>query len=511
MLRKIGLTLLLLELAAGARSEDQTPRLLSLSDCIQMALQHNYDVQIERLAPEIARYNLDGAYGAYEPSFNASAGERLINQPATFDPKKPGIDAPYELTTDSLGLGITGLLPTGLNYDAGGNASYLSARTDFSPSPKDAVLFPPNGIRDTNQYFSVSAITLRQPLLRDFWIDAYRQKIRVNKKNLKISEMALRWKIMNTINAVQQTFYELVFAREKIRVEEKALELATRLLKETRKRVEVGDLPPLDEKQAEAQVQTVQTDLYAAEQALAEQQNALKNLMTDEFQSWVDVNVEPGEGLIAVPQIFDRSDSWRSAIGSRPDLVQLRLELEKQGIVVRYRFNQIFPRLDLVGGYGLQGWRNSLGDTFGDIRDQSNPIYSYGVEFSIPLGGNRAARNSYKAGRAARQQAALQLKKMEQDILVQVDDSLKLARSVYKRTSSTREARVYAEAALEAEEKKLQNGVSTPFVVLQLQQKLTDTRTAEIRALSDYNKALAQLALNEGSTLEKNHLSMEVK
>jgi len=508
---KIGFTVFLMALTAGAQSADQTPRLLSLSECIQQALLHNYDVQIERFTPEIARYNLEGSYGAYEPTFNASAGERFIDQPATFDPKKPGIDLPYELTTDSLGLGIRGLLPTGLSYDAGATANYLSARTDFALSPKDAVSFPPMGIRDTNQYYSVTAITLRQPLLRDFWIDAYRQRIRVNKKNLKISETSLRWKIMNTINAVQQAYYEVVFAREKIRVEEKALELANQLLQETRKRVEVGDLPPLDEKQAETQVQTVQTDLYAAEQALAEQQNALKNLITDEFQTWVDVNVEPSEGLIAVPQMFDRSDSWRNAIGSRPDLVQLRLELEKQGIVVRYRFNQIFPRLDLVGGYGLQGWENSLEDTLGDIGSQSNPIYSYGIEFSIPLGGNRAARNSYKASRAAKLQAALQLKKLEQDVLVQVDDSLKLARSVYKRTNSTREARVYAEAALEAEEKKLQNGVSTPFVVLQLQQKLTDTRTAEIRALSDYNKALAQLALNEGSTLEKNHLSMEVK
>ena len=253
MSRKTGLTLLLLALAAGARSEDQTPRLLSLSDCIQMALLHNYDVQIERFAPEIARYNLDGAYGAYEPTFNASAGQRFISQPGTFDVKKPGIDSPYELTTDSLGLGVTGLLPTGLSYDAEGLASFLSGRTDFSLSPKDAVLFPPNGIRDTNQYFSVTAVTLRQPLLRDFWIDAYRQRIRVNKKNLKISEMALRWKIMNTINAVQQAYYETTFARENIRVEEKALELANQLLKETRKRVEVGDLPPLDEKQAEAQ------------------------------------------------------------------------------------------------------------------------------------------------------------------------------------------------------------------------------------------------------------------
>src|SRR5438094_2024061 len=283
MLRKIGFSLLLTALAAAARSEAQTNRLLSLRDCIQLALQHNYDVQIERLTPEIARYTLEASLGAYEPLFNARAGQQFINQPSTFDAKKPGIDAPYELTTDTLGLGINGILPTGTSYDAGGTANYLNGRTDFSLSPKDAVLFPPNGIRDTNQYFSVAAITLRQPLLKDFWIDAYRQKIWVDKKNLKISDLTLRWQIMNTVNAVEQTYYELIFAREKVKVENSALELANQLVAETRKRVEVGDLPPLDEKQAEAQAQLVQTDLYAAEQAVAEEQNALKNLMTDQF------------------------------------------------------------------------------------------------------------------------------------------------------------------------------------------------------------------------------------
>ena len=112
---------------------------------------------------------------------------------------------------------------------------------------------------------------------------------------------------------------------------------------------------------------------------------------------------------------------------------------------------------------------------------------------------------------AAKQQATLRLRKTEQEALVQVDDALTLARSTYQRTASTRQARLYAEAALDAEEKKLRDGVSTPFVVLQLQQKLTDARTAEIRALADYNKALARLALSEGSTLEKTGLSIDIK
>src|SRR2546430_17357296 len=125
MLRKTVFILLLTTFVADTRSEGQTNRLLSLSECIQLALLHNYDVQIERFAPEIARFNLDGSYGAYQPSFNASAVQRFINQAATFDPKKLGIDTPYELSTDELGLVITVLLTTGLCYDVCDTASLL--------------------------------------------------------------------------------------------------------------------------------------------------------------------------------------------------------------------------------------------------------------------------------------------------------------------------------------------------------------------------------------------------
>ena len=129
--------------------------------------------------------------------------------------------------------------------------------------PKD----PPNGIRFTNEYTATAGITLRQPLLRDFWIDAVRQRIWIDKKNLKISELALRQQIMNTVARVQRTYYELIFALAKVKVEEKALALANQLLAENPRRVQVGDLSPLDEKQAEAQVQGTQADLFRARQS----------------------------------------------------------------------------------------------------------------------------------------------------------------------------------------------------------------------------------------------------
>src|SRR3989442_5608373 len=93
-----------------AQTSERTPRFLSLKECIELALDHNFDIQIERYAPEIAHYNLSSAYGDYDPVFTFSAREEFVKQPSEFDPKKSGVDAPYELTTDSFAPGLNGVL-----------------------------------------------------------------------------------------------------------------------------------------------------------------------------------------------------------------------------------------------------------------------------------------------------------------------------------------------------------------------------------------------------------------
>lgn len=105
----------------------------------------------------------------------------------------------------------------------------------------------------------------------------------------------------------------------------------------------------------------------------------------------------------------------------------------------------------------------------------------------------------------------LQLKQLEQRIIVEIDNAVRQARTAFEKIESTRQARLYAESALDAEQKKLENGRSTSFFVLQLQRDLTAARSAEIRALADYNKTLANLALSEGTTLEKNNIGLELK
>jgi outer membrane protein TolC len=128
----------------------------------------------------------------------------------------------------------------------------------------------------------------------------------------------------------------------------------------------------------------------------------------------------------------------------------------------------------------------------------------------MPL-SNVGARNNYKAGKVTLKQLLLQLKQLEQNIMVQIDNAVKQAQSSYQSVQATMQARIYAEAALDAEQKKYAVGKSTTFTVLQLQNTLTAARSQEIRSLADYNEALANLAAEEGSTLERNNINLELK
>jgi outer membrane protein TolC len=177
---------------------------------------------------------------------------------------------------------------------------------------------------------------------------------------------------------------------------------------------------------------------------------------------------------------------------------------------LKFQRNQLFPQLDLNGTFGRNGNSGVYSEVFGQIRDSSGPFYSVGAEFRIPL-GNQAARSNYKITKAQRTQALLRLKQLEQTIMVGIEDAVGTANGNYERVKATREASSYADEALKAEQKKLENGKSTNFEVLQLQKNLTTARSAEIQALADYNNALAALAASEGTTLERLNLSLEVK
>jgi outer membrane protein TolC len=269
-------------------------------------------------------------------------------------------------------------------------------------------------------------------------------------------------------------------------------------------------MAPLDEKEAAAQVARSKADLISAEQQLMLSENALKRLITDDFSGVKDVFFEPTAQLVAVPESFNRLDSWHKGLSSRPDIQRSKLDLEKQRLTMRFTRNQLFPQLDLLGSYGLAGQGSTLTPSLGNIADQQYPNHSAGIRLTVPF-SNRRARNDHQAAKLRNEQLLLQYKQLEQSVMVEIDNAIRSADTALQRVEATEAFREYSEAALQAEEKKLENGKSTSFVVLQRQRDYTAAQSDAIRAKSDYNKALARLAQAEGNTLDRYRIQIDMK
>jgi outer membrane protein TolC len=441
---------------------------------------------------------LSAAYGGYDPSLTIGGKHQYSDSGAYFD-SSGALVVPTENRENTFSSGLGGLTPWGMTYD-------LSASTYQQHLYKSTSNF----FKTFDSSGSSLGVDVTQPLLKNFWIDANRLQIAVAKNQLKSSEQALRAQVITTITAVENGYYELIYSLENVKVQHDALNLAQTQLDQDRRRVEVGSLAPLDVQQDEAQVAQRRADLIAAENTLSVSQNALKNLLTDSYSKWHNVAINPSENLEAVRQLFDVQDSWSKGLESRPDLRQAKLSLETQGIQLKYYRNQLWPEVNLVGSYGLSGDGREYNDSFQQMNDGSRPFYSYGGQLTIPL-SNTKARNQLKAGKATEKQLLLRLKQLEQNVMVEIDNAVKQAQSAWESVGATRQARVYAESALDAEQKKYAVGKSTTFTVLQLQNSLTAARSQEIRSLTDYNKALASLAAAEGTTLQRRNLEITAK
>jgi len=481
--------------SAESASETRKPRVLTIQEAIQLALEHNLDIQITRYQPQFDQYALNIAFAAWEPAFNFSASHTYDASPGFPTTGTTAGTPPNTSARDNYDANLGGLLPSGLTYTLNGP---LTRNTTFGPT------------NSLTTYSSFPLLTLKQPILKNFWIDTARYQIQIDKRNLKIDELALRLKIMTVVEQVKAAYFNLIFSRENVKVNQLALQLAEQLQAEDIKRVQVGALAPLDEKQAESQAASSRANLLQAEQTLSLQENVLKNLFTDNFSEWANVTPVPSEELVAVPEELNLQESWRRGVEQRPELLEARLNIEKQNITIKYSYNQLFPEVDLTGSYGHNAFETTFDNNLDTIRQGKFPTYSYGVQATIPL-GNVSARNTYRSAKASLKQILLQLKQLEQNVVVAIDNDVKLVKSDLQQVKATREARIYAEDALKAEQTKLANGKSTSFIVLQLQSNLTTARSAEIRALANYNIDLEQLSLDEGNTFQKNHIDLNLK
>lgn len=476
---------------------------IGLRECIEKALLQNRAVQVERLNAKLARVWLAGAYAYYDPVLTSQLQEERSSDTGGFDPADFSRDAIYSADSEVATGGLAGFLPSGMSYQVGGTYAHSSGTR--------------NGL-DFDSYKLGTAVSVRQPLLKNFWIDAPRAAIRINKKLVKMSELMVAYSVMDLINQVQQAYYELAFAREDLAVRQRLVDSKLGTLAGVRRQVELGALTRLDESLAASQTARTQADLITASNAVERAENVLKTLLGYSTEDWVTGPLLPAESLLVVPEQFALIDSWQRASKQRPDLERFREDVERAKIELKFRHNQLFPSVDVIASYGLRGadavQTNSFGSdaslsrAFDQVTGRDAPNQVVGLVFSTPLGIARERAN-YRAAKLQKEQNVVLLKQKEELVFREVSDAILDARSALERARANRQAREYADAALRAEEQKLSGGKSSLFFVLQLQTDLANSESAEVRARADYNKALAQLRFADGTLMEHEGLKLE--
>ena len=475
-----------------AAESNHVIRSMSLRSCIEHALADNLEIRFERINPGIASWGVVQQQGVFDPAFVAAANYNDSSMPLL----SGGTSNERQFSPS---LGLTGVLPTGTGY----GLSVADSRTGGSS-------INGTGISDYT-YTGAATLTLTQPLLKNFGLDPNLAQIRVahTKRDIAIQNFAQL--VMSKISAVSKAYCELVFAIEDYKAQLESLTLARRLLDENRKRVQVGVLSPLDVTQAEAGAAEREEAVIIAERTITDNENILKRLIASDVRSFQGVSLQPTDFPLLEIIDTDVARSTRTALEQRPEYRAAVKFIEQQHILVEYNRNQLWPELDLQGSYGMNGLAYSGFHTLTSRQlGQDNPAWGVGLSISFPL-GNRKARANYNIARLDREQALISLKQLEQNIVVEVDNAVRLVRTNLKRVEATRVASRLARESLAAEETKLRAGTSTSFLVLQAQSQLATALSAEQRARADYSESLVALALSEGTILQKNNIVLDEK
>lgn len=465
---------------------------LSVDDAVGRALENNIELAVERLNPRLQDLSLAQVRATYRPTVTSLASMNS-NMPLPTSLLTGGTRVKND--TLNLNAGITQALPWhGTNV----TFSWNNPRTDTT-----------NSFATLNPQFSPSmTLTVTQPLLRNFKIDATRQSLQTTSISRDISNTTLRARIINTEANTRNAYWDYVHAIRAVEAARQSLALAEKLVEDNRIRVEVGTLAPIDIVQAEAEAASRQQSLTAAEATRRTSELTLKRLIVADTDDAVwSAEIEPTSVVQVESRSVDLDAAVTKALEGRTDLVNARAQLASNDVGVRYLRNQLLPAVDATLTYGTRGLGGNQfirtnnvitgtvpggwADALRTLSKFEYPTWTIAFNFSYPL-GNSSQDAQYARARVQYQQAQAQMRALELTIATEVTNAALNIESTQRRLDSARAARTLAERRLEAEQTKFEVGMQTNFFVVQAQRDLLDAQITELRASLDYQKALVE-------------------
>jgi HAE1 family hydrophobic/amphiphilic exporter-1 len=491
-------------IAAAAQQVAAQPgtqvRRVTVEEAVRLAAENNLGIQIVRYDAQIEDLNIAQARGGYVPSLTTSfqTVDRTSPNQSFLSGAVTANDKQFFNNT-----GISAVLPWGGSYDIGWDSSRFESN-NFAATRNP-------------QLRSQIAASFTQPLLRNFRIDSLRQQLRVSTMNREIADLDLREQLTVTSRAVRNAYWNLAYQIASLEVARQSLELANESLRNTRARVEIGTIPPIDIVADEAEVAQRQEAVIVAEAQIATAEDTLRALVFNpSAPDFWSIRIQPDELPEFQPVAVNVNTAIQNALENRSDLQRVRKSLDITDVNIAFQRNQTLPDVSAQLAYnavGVGGREIERGDgpfgpgtgaptggfinrsytsVLGDLFANDYPTWTFALNVSYPIGRSQQEAALART-RVQRSQATTQLRNQQLQVETEVRQRARQVETNQQRVQSTRASRELMERRLEAEQRKFAAGTSTNFLVFQAQRDLAQARNNELRAILDYNQSVVDL------------------
>lgn len=463
---------------------------LSLEHCRAMVLQNNLDLKVQRIDPEIAVKEVAAAQAVFEPLI--FAGFDFFNSET---PTVSDLDA-SSVESEGWNVGFSLPLRTGGRIMINAPQSRVETDNTFQFSPGQTTKSV------SESYNSDLSISLNQPLLRNGGPKANTHGIRIARYNAMASKARMKLETMRILAFVDKVYWRLYAARQQLLVRKQEYDLAVAQLERAKRLVKAQKAAQIEILRAESAATQRLEGIILAENAVYDRQRDLKRILNQpglEMTTLVNLipTVEPKPAYIPL----DRDRVLTYALENRMDLLELELQIAAQASTVDYARNQRLPALALNYSYNVNGLGDSGSEAFDMVLENEFADHSVGLSLQLPF-GNKAARSRFQQAILRKQQAVLTKQQRELTVTQEVLGVIEQLNANWQRVVASRKGAQLAEKTLAAEQRQYELGLQTSNEVLSAQANYANARSAELRALVEYQISQIDLAYATGCLLD---------
>ena len=479
--------------AAPAAPASTTPP-FTLEEAIAAALKKNFDLQVQSYALENAKDNVAIQEAAFDPTINAQA-RRSLNQQASITNRLDDLNAPSVVRqgprSDNTTLSVGATLPR--IPLTNGSVSVNTNVTRSATNSSNALLNPAFN-------HGVSA-NLNQPLLNGAGRHMATAALQRAKLGVNIASIGYRSRVLAVIADTENAYYNLVAARESMRIRQNSLEYSQKLFEENQARRTTGVATDLDVLTSEVGVATARSGVIQAEQAIRDAEDRLLTLInTPDFEVRVGPVSLPDyrEGAPNFAVSYKRArEYYPDTLSTEEAIKQLQLDLETA------RRNQL-PDLDLTASLGYTARATNAGyqQAIANLPNDHGNNWSVGLNYSMPW-GRHAEKARYRQAQSTLLSRKAQLEQLEQSLLVNVRSSVRAIETFLATVELRAKATELSARQYDQQKARYDAGLSTSRLVLLAQDDLENARFLELSARVSLRRAVAELHRLEGTSLQR--------